>query len=98
MRLPLETPKQWGYTDDQLAAGRLDSYESAHRQIMRRPLWMGGLMLALDRWPRLRRRVIPALASRPRLFENLLSVHAGEMGFARGASTLAGLTWGVLTR
>ncbi|MFN7925857.1 MAG: NAD(P)/FAD-dependent oxidoreductase [Bryobacteraceae bacterium] len=87
---------------DALAAamerGCLDSYESAHRAAMRQPLRMGELMLTLDRWPGLRRRVIPALAARPELFQNLLALHVSEVSVARIATTAASLCWGVISQ
>ena len=62
---------------DALAAGNLREYEIAHRALMRRPSGMGGLMLWLDRNPKLRRRVILAFQSNPQLFAKTLAMHAG---------------------
>ena len=78
--------------------GNLDAYESAHRKLMRRPMLMGDLMLALDLWPRLRRRAIPALAAKPDLFKNLLALHVGEVRFAEIAATAAALCWGIVAQ
>ncbi len=58
-----------------LAAGDLRAYERAHRRIARLPDGMTRLMLAIERRPRLRRRVIRALAAEPALFSRLLAVH-----------------------
>ena len=62
-----------------LAAGNLSEYEAAHRRMLRRPAFMAGLMLSLDRSAWLRRRVLPALAARPPIFENLLAAHVGAL-------------------
>lgn len=58
-------------------------YESVHRRLSRRPRMMADLMLTMDRFPWLRRRVLPALAGHPELFAKLLATHVG-------ASILAG--------
>jgi 2-polyprenyl-6-methoxyphenol hydroxylase-like FAD-dependent oxidoreductase len=75
-----------------LAAGNLGRYEAAHRRIMRRPMLMSGLLLALDGRPRLRRRVLRALAEEPRLFSRLLSMHTGAASAVQSA--LGGLHLG----
>lgn len=65
--------------------GSLESYCRAHEQISRLPHAMGALMLTMDRWPSLEVRVMRALASRPALFHELLSIHMGVkslLGFA----------------
>ena len=70
---------------DALASDDLASYERAHRRIMRRPRFMAGLLLALDRSPWLRGRAIGALAARPAIFARLVALHVGELtpaGFA----------------
>ncbi len=71
-----------------LAQGRLDSYAAAHRRLMRRPALVSSFLLSLDRFPALRRRVLPALAARPALFEAMLGLHVGAVSpaaFARRA-------------
>ncbi len=62
---------------DALVADNLELYQSAHRRIARRPAFMAQLMLALERYPRLRPLVLRAFAAKPVLFERLLAVHAG---------------------
>ncbi|MDQ6706890.1 MAG: NAD(P)/FAD-dependent oxidoreductase [Acidobacteriota bacterium] len=62
-----------------LAAGRLQGYQSAHNRLMRRPAMMGDMMLLLDRWPSLLKRVLPALAARPSIFYNMLAMHVGNL-------------------
>jgi hypothetical protein len=60
---------------------------------MRHPMRMGDLMLALDRWPALRKRALPALAGKPHLFRNLLAMHVGEISFLRMLGSLAALAY-----
>jgi flavin-dependent dehydrogenase len=62
---------------DALVAGNLEQYQSAHRQMFRRPALMAQLMLTLDRFPRLRPPVLRTFAAKPVIFERLLAVHAG---------------------
>jgi flavin-dependent dehydrogenase len=59
-----------------LTAEDLNRYESAHRRINRLPNFMTGLVLALERRPRLRTRAVRALAAEPALFSRLLGIHA----------------------
>jgi flavin-dependent dehydrogenase len=63
---------------DAMREGDLRPYEQAHRELARRPMWMGDLMLLLGRNPRIRSRVIRALRSKPDLFARLLATHVGE--------------------
>jgi menaquinone-9 beta-reductase len=55
----------------------LEAYQAAHRRLMRRPVFMAGLMLSLDRFPWLRSPVLRAMAFEPVIFEKLLAVHVG---------------------
>jgi flavin-dependent dehydrogenase len=59
-----------------LAAGDLAGYPAAHRRINRLPNLMTGLVLAMERRPRLRARALRALAAEPALFSRLLGIHA----------------------
>jgi flavin-dependent dehydrogenase len=63
---------------DSLAAGTLDLYEARHARILALPQRMAGLMLLLDRLPRLRQRTLQVFAHRPQLFRAMLAVHVGE--------------------
>lgn len=63
---------------DAMEAGNLKSYEIRHRQMARRPLWMGRLMLQLGRNVWLRRRAMRALAETPGLFERMMAIHVGH--------------------
>jgi len=79
-----------------LAAGSLEHYQSAHRSLMRRPAFMGELMLTLERPAWLRRRVMRAFASRPEMFAKLLAAHVGELSLAGFAANGLALGWGML--
>lgn len=62
---------------DALAAGNLSLYQAAHEQLMRRPRFMAGLMLALDGRGWLQRFALEAMSRRPQSFQTLLSFHVG---------------------
>jgi menaquinone-9 beta-reductase len=62
---------------DALAAENLDQYQSAHRRLARRPVFMAQLMLLLDRFPQVRPTVLRTFAAQPMIFERLLAVHVG---------------------
>jgi flavin-dependent dehydrogenase len=55
----------------------LDGYHAAHRRLMRRPAFMAGLMLSLDRCPWLRPVALRAMAFEPAIFAKLLALHVG---------------------
>lgn len=59
-----------------IAAGSLAGYERQHRRIGRKPHWMGGLMLTLDRWPVLVPPVLSVLEHWPGIFAGLLNFHS----------------------
>ncbi len=82
---------------DALAAGDLSLYQTAHRGIGRRPEWMSGLMLLLDRFDPLRSRAIRAFAGRPHLFGGMLAMHVGELSAADFLSNGLALGWRMLT-
>lgn len=84
------------YLAESLERGGLEHYEARHANTLQLPQRMAGLMLLLDRFPRLRDRALPALAERPELFRGLLAVHVGEERLPRfvlrhGAALSAGL-------
>ena len=60
---------------DALERGQLDSYPRRARAAARVPDTLTRLLLAIEARPRLRRRVLRALARDPALFERLLAVH-----------------------
>ena len=60
-----------------LADDDLKAYAAAHRRLARRPAFMAALMLSLDHSAWLRRRVLSALSSEPRIFATQLAMHMG---------------------
>jgi menaquinone-9 beta-reductase len=64
---------------DALSSGDLAVYQAEHRRLARRPVFMANLMLSLDRFPWLRRRVLRAFASDPEIFANMLAMHVGSI-------------------
>jgi menaquinone-9 beta-reductase len=62
---------------DALAAHNLDQYQTAHRRLARRPALMARLMFMLDRFPRVRPRVLRTFEAQPVIFERLLAAHVG---------------------
>ncbi len=75
----------------------LSGYERAHRELARRPVRMGKLLLLLGRNAGLRQRAFAALASKPQLFEDLLAVHMGRTSRAQIVGTGLQLGWQFLT-
>ena len=80
-----------------IGKGKLESYKRAHRQLARRPHIMGRLLLLLDRYPSLRRRVLRCLSEDPELFARLLGAHLGEAASDFLAATSLRLGWKLLT-
>jgi menaquinone-9 beta-reductase len=80
-----------------LRAEDLSLYQAEHRRLGRRPRFMAGLMLLMDRRSRLRRRVMRALASNPRVFADMLAAHVGEASPLQLAGTGMALGWSMLT-
>ena len=75
----------------------LSGYERAHRELARRPMRMGKLMLLLGRNEGLRQRSFAALASNPLLFEDLLAMHIGQASRVQMVGTGLELGWQFLT-
>jgi menaquinone-9 beta-reductase len=71
-----------------LETGDLAGYQQWHRRAIRRPALMAELLLLLDRYPRLRRHALSALATWPGIFARLLAVHVlgGDLCFDRSHS------------
>jgi flavin-dependent dehydrogenase len=82
--LAFEEAQAWA---DAIAQGNPAIYQSAHDRISRRARFMSALLLTLDRWPLLRRRVLTAFAGRPELFERMLGIHVGAGGITDVAVT-----------
>jgi 2-polyprenyl-6-methoxyphenol hydroxylase-like FAD-dependent oxidoreductase len=79
-----------------LAREDLSVYEAAYRRLGRRPEWMSGLMLTLDRFPSVRRRTIQAMARNPRLFARMLAMHVGELSASGCVANGLSLGWEML--
>jgi len=62
-----------------LCSGDLGSYQSEHRRLARRPDWMARFLLALDRFPPLRRSVLRMLAFEPEIFAKLVSFSSASL-------------------
>ena len=76
-----------------MGTGDLIQYQSAHRQLLRRPLRMGQLMVELGRRARIRQRIMRAMSSRPELFERMLAIHVGRATSRDIAVASAQLGW-----
>ena len=81
---------------DAMEADDLAQYESAHHKLGTRPRFMADLMLAMDRWPKLRQRALPALSAHPNLFSGLLAMHVGAARTADFAADCLALGWRML--
>ena len=81
---------------DAMKQGDLPGYEQAHRQIMRRTMLMGRLMLWLGRNPKICRRVVRALDGKPELFAGLIATHLGHANAKELLFTGANLGWRLL--
>jgi mitochondrial fission protein ELM1 len=81
-----------------LANDDLSAYEIAHRKIARLPGFMSRAMLLMDKSSWLRSRTLRALEKKPRLFEQMLSIHVGERPLVPfGADGFINLGWNLLT-
>jgi menaquinone-9 beta-reductase len=81
-----------------LAKEDLSSYEAAHREIAKRPEIMAKAMLLMDKSTWLRSRALRTLDRKPRLFEQLLSIHLGERPLVPfGSGGYMNLGWSLLT-
>jgi flavin-dependent dehydrogenase len=81
---------------DAMKQGDLPGYEQAHRQIMRRTMLMGSLMLWLGRNPKICRRAVRALDGKPELFAGLIATHLGHASAKELLFTGANLGWRLL--
>ena len=82
---------------DALEAGDLEKYQLAHRRLARRPHIVSRILLLLDRYAPLRRRVLRGFAADPSLFSRLLMTHIAESSPALHAATSARLGWRLIT-
>src|SRR5437868_6260140 len=81
---------------DAMECGDLTQYEFVHRRLARRPRFMAGLMLTMDRWQWVRERALPALASHPDLFGGLLAMHVGAARPTDFAVNCLALGWKII--
>ena len=73
------------------------AYAEAHRRIVRLPVRLMRLLLAVERRPALRRRALLALAGDPALFERILAVHVRELPARRlGVQPVLRAAWRLL--
>ena len=80
-----------------MVSGDLRMYERKHRQMARRPIWMGKLMLWFGRNAKLRERAMRMMQRRPELFARLLAIHVGHATPSDVLATSAQLGWRFLT-
>ncbi len=78
---------------DAIQTGELWRYGRAHRELARKALLMGDLLLAFGKHDRLRVRVIKMLAQRPRIFDGFLAMHSGERNWGELLFATAQLGW-----
>jgi flavin-dependent dehydrogenase len=79
-----------------MEAGDLRRYEEAHRQLARRPTWMGKLILELGRHVQIRERALRVMSGKPELFARLLAIHVGQATTGDALMTGAQLGWSFL--
>lgn len=82
---------------DALRAGDLARYGAAHRRIGRLPNQMTALLLAIERRPWLRHRMVRALAAEPALFSRLLGIHARALPARLGIDGALRLVYRLVT-
>ena len=80
-----------------LARSDLRRYETEHRRLAMRPLWMARLMLTLDGRPRLQHRTLQVFRQNPEIFRRLLALHVGAMPPLHLVRDGLSLGWGLLT-
>lgn len=80
-----------------IRAGDLRRYDKAQRRIRRLPNGMTRLLLAIEKHPKLRRRMMHTLATTPGCFDRLLAVHARERPLSSvGLGNAVRLGWGLV--
>lgn len=80
-----------------LESGELARYQTKHRRLARRPLWMARLMLTLDRRPRLQQRTLEVFQKHPEIFRRFLELHVGDLPPLHVVKDGLTLGWGLLT-
>jgi flavin-dependent dehydrogenase/polyisoprenoid-binding protein YceI len=79
-----------------LAAGDLAQYQAEHKLILRRPTFMARTMLLMENRARMRRRVLRAMSSSPRIFAGMLAMHVGAASPSKFAANGIELGWRML--
>jgi flavin-dependent dehydrogenase len=82
---------------DCLASGDLVGYEKGHRALARRPAMMARLMLLLEHREWLRRRMMQAFTTEPKLLAHMLATHIGAASPVNIAANGLALGWKLLT-
>ena len=82
---------------DCLVSGNLAWYQTGHRALARRPAMMGRALLFLENRQRLRRRMMQAFISEPKLFTGMLAAHVGATSTRDAAANGLALSWKLLT-
>lgn len=80
-----------------MRSGDLRHYQRLHRQLARRPIWMGKLMLQLGRHASLRDRALRIFSQNPQLFARFLAVHVGHAPPSNLVAAGAELGWQLFT-
>ena len=81
---------------ESLERGDLRKYQSEHRRMARRPMWMGMMLKQLGRYDGLRQRTVKTLSRNPGLFGQLLAVHVGRATGREVLTAGAALGWQLL--
>ena len=82
---------------DCLVSNNLDRYQTEHRELAQRPLWMARLMLTLDRRPKLQQRTLQVFEKHPEIFRRFLELHVGDLPPLHIVKHGLTLGWGLLT-
>ncbi len=77
--------------------GDLSEYQRKHRQLARRPAWMGRLLVMLGRHALLRQRAITSLAANPDIFRQFMAIHGGYATAPEILATGARMSWEFLS-
>jgi len=78
---------------DAMKAGDLRAYNRPHRELQKRPLWMGKLLVEFGRQDAVRAKLMRLLTESPKLFSGLLAIHVGRATSLEAATAGAQLGW-----
>jgi flavin-dependent dehydrogenase len=82
---------------DAICSEKLSEYQVAHQRISRLPRRMGELMLIMDDYPWLRRKIFAGLSRSPQMFEKLLAIHTRTISpLQLGVNDCLSFGWSVL--